>query len=233
MIRFEKMNEKVKVALEKYNNSAKDVSDFEEVQSVFKEYAENVFEIEKEMGVTALTGMDGKFFCENLFTNIAESVYNIINEVNDYAISENKESVGVIRAEDIFIRPTSFDNNCKIPSTMQSQGIYFYSIFFKSFVNEEETDKIMAVDFFVAEDGTVTYDVRSENGVTEYQEIAADFEEDFQSDVENGVIEADKVKSAYDFYAKNIYTSKNIEDLDYLHNRTSYFISLTSIDIEY
>ena len=227
MIRFEKMNEKVKVALEKYNNSAKSVSDFEEVQAVFKEYAGNVFEIEKELGATALTGMDGKFFCENLFTagnNIVEDIYNLILNVQQFIKEENKKDYNVT-AEVI----TYNDKDCTIPATLNSQGIYFYSMFLKGYVNDNMTTKVLAIDFFISEDNTITYDVRPFNADCEYQTAAETFEEDFNSRVENGEIDSNNKEAIYEIEAKDIYNSKNMCDMDFLRKNIIVFVGVINL----
>lgn len=227
MIRFEKMNEKVKVALDKYNNSAKDVSDFEEVQAVFKDYAEKVFEIEKEMGVTALTGMDGKFFCEHLFTagnNLVEDIYNLISNVQQFIKEENRKDYNVT-AEVI----TYNDKDCIIPTTLNSQGIYFYSIFLKGYVNDNMTTKVLAIDFFISENNTITYDVRPFNADCEYQTAAETFEEDFNSRVENGEIDSNNKDDIYEIEAKDIYNSKNMCDMDFLRKNIIVFVGVINL----
>lgn len=227
MIRFEKMNEKVKVALDKYNNSAKDVSDFEEVQSVFKDYAEKVFEIEKEMGVTALTGMDGKFFCENIFTagnNIVEDIYNLISNVQQFIKEENQKDYNVT-AEVI----TYNDKDCTIPTTLNSQGIYFYSIFLKGYVNDNMTTKVLAIDFFISENNTIMYDIRPFNADCEYQTAAETFEEYFNSRVENGEIDSNNKDAIYEIETKDIYNSKNMCDMDFLRKNIIVFVGVINL----
>lgn len=228
MIRFEKMNEKVKVALEKYNKSAKNVSDFEEVQSVFKDYATEVLSIEKENGFTALTGIDGKFFCEKLFTagnDIVEDIYNIYSNIQQFAKEENHKDYEV-KAEVI----TYNEKECMIPTTtLQSQGIYFYSMFFKGVVNNKETTKIFAVDLFISEDNTITYDVRPFNADCEYQIAAETFEEDFNSRVENGEIDDSSKDAVYEIESKDIYNSKHMCDTEFLRKSIIVFIGMINL----